>query len=105
MKGFLKSKQESSQNVIGYFWYNLIGRYDNMIKNKKILILGMARSGIAAARLLSKFDNKIILTDNKEQNKEEIEELNRLGINCIVTNNQLDLLDAKLEIKSLKSIN
>jgi len=69
-----------------------------MIKNKKILILGMARSGIAAARLLSKFDNKIILTDSKEQNKEEIEELSGLGINCIITNNQLDLLDESIDV-------
>ena len=38
-----------------------------MFKNKKILILGMARSGYQVAKLLSKYNNEIIITDKKEQ--------------------------------------
>ena len=38
-----------------------------MIKNKKVLILGMARSGLAVARLLSKYNNDITISDIKEQ--------------------------------------
>ena len=38
-----------------------------MYENKKIVILGMARSGYEVARLLSKYNNDIIITDTKEQ--------------------------------------
>ena len=64
-----------------------------MIKNKKILILGMARSGVAIAKLLSKYNNAITITDMKEQSKETIEELESLGINIIITDNQESLIN------------
>ena len=41
-----------------------------MIKNKKVLILGMARSGIAIAKLLAKYNNDITITDLKKQDKQ-----------------------------------
>ena len=31
-----------------------------MFENKKILVLGMARSGVAVAKLLAKYNNEII---------------------------------------------
>ena len=37
-----------------------------MYKNKKIFILGMARSGYEVAKLLSN-DNEVFITDMKEQ--------------------------------------
>ena len=40
-----------------------------MYKNKKILILGMARSGYEAALLLSKYTKEITITDQKEQDQ------------------------------------
>ena len=43
-------------------------------KNKKIFILGMARSGYEVAKLLSS-DNEIFITDMKEQEKDKVEEL------------------------------
>ena len=51
-----------------------------MIENKKILILGMARSGYEVAKLLGKANNTIIITDQKDQNQEQIDELKALGI-------------------------
>ena len=42
-----------------------------MFENKKIFILGMARSGYEAAKLLAKHNNTILITDRKEQ-KEDI---------------------------------
>ena len=41
-----------------------------MYKNKKIFILGMARSGYEVAKLLSS-DNEIFITDMKEQEKDK----------------------------------
>ena len=40
-----------------------------MFQNKKILILGMARSGYEAAKYLSKLDNTVVLNDGKEEKK------------------------------------
>ena len=39
-----------------------------MYENKKIFILGMARSGFEVAKLLAKHNNEITITDMKEQN-------------------------------------
>ena len=44
-----------------------------MYKNKKIFILGMARSGYEVAKLLAG-DNKVFITDMKEQDKEKVNE-------------------------------
>ena len=45
-----------------------------MYKNKKIFILGMARSGYEVAKLLSS-DNEVVITDMKEQDNDKISEL------------------------------
>ena len=56
-----------------------------MFENKKIFILGMARSGYEAAKFLSKYNNKIIVNDgNPNQDIEHVEELKRLGIEVIL---------------------
>lgn len=64
-----------------------------MFKNKKIFILGMARSGYEAAKLLSDYNNEIIVTDGKEQKEELVSELESLGVKVAITNNQVSLLD------------
>ena len=64
-----------------------------MFENKKIFILGMARSGYSAAKLLKKHNNEILITDAKDQNAEQVEELKELGVNFIKTENQAELLD------------
>ena len=64
-----------------------------MFENKKIFILGMARSGYEAAKLLSDYNNKIIVTDGKEQDSSLVSELESLGVKVIITGDQLSLLD------------
>lgn len=68
-----------------------------MFENKKIFILGMARSGYEAAKLLSDYNNKIIVTDGKEQKEELVSELESLGVKVIITSDQLSLLDGSFD--------
>lgn len=69
-----------------------------MYENKKILILGAAKSGIAVAKLLANKNNDIILTDLNELNKDVYEKLCSLGVKIIVTKNQIDLIDSSLDL-------
>ena len=64
-----------------------------MFENKKIFILGMARSGYEAAKVLAKHNNQITITDMKDQDTEHIKELIDLGVNFIKSDNPSDLLD------------
>ncbi len=55
-----------------------------MFENKKIFILGMARSGYEVAKLLIRYNNDILLyDDSKEQEGDHIQELTKLGVNII----------------------
>ena len=69
-----------------------------MFENKKIFILGMARSGYEAAKLLSDYNNEIIVTDGKEQKEELVSELESLGVKVIITSDQLSLLDDSFKL-------
>lgn len=69
-----------------------------MYENKKIFILGMARSGYEAAKLLSKYHNKILITDRARQNEEQVEELLSLGVEVIITDTPEDLLDETYDV-------
>ena len=69
-----------------------------MYENKKILILGAAKSGIAVAKLLANKNNDIILTDLNELNKDIEKELNDLGVKIVVTKNQIDLINSSLDL-------
>lgn len=64
-----------------------------MYDNKKIFILGMARSGYEVAKFLSKHNCKILITDGKEQDIEHVKELENLGVEVIITDKQEELLD------------
>lgn len=64
-----------------------------MMKDKNILILGMARSGISIAKLLAKYNNKIVITDLKEQKEEIVKELEALNIKIIISNHQEELVN------------
>lgn len=67
-----------------------------MFNDKKIFILGMGRSGVSVAKLLSK-NNKILITDMKE-NKDDVSLLKGLGVEVIITDNQADLLDSSFDV-------
>jgi len=64
-----------------------------MFENKKIFIFGMARSGYECAKLLSKYDNEILLIDKNEQDTEKVKELENLNIKVIIGDNPCDYLD------------
>ena len=69
-----------------------------MFKNKKIFILGFARSGYEAAKLLAKRGNEIVLNDMKiEQDKNRMEELEDLGVKIVLGEHPDDLLDESFD--------
>ena len=71
-----------------------------MYDNKKIFILGIARSGFEVAKLLSGYTKEILITDMKEKEEdiEHISELKKLGIDVHITENQADLLDDSFDL-------
>ena len=73
----------------------LIG--DNMYNNKKMFILGMARSGYEVAKLLARYNCDILITDAKEQDANHVDELKKLGIDLIVSSNPEDLLTTEFD--------
>ena len=67
-----------------------------MFENNKIFILGMARSGVAAAKTLLKRNNEVIINDIKEEDKlntNDIKELKELGAKVILGDHPDSLLD------------
>lgn len=65
-----------------------------MFQDKKIFILGLARSGYEAGKLLASLNNKILIYDDKaDQDQSHVEELKRLGINIVFEGQPDDLLD------------
>ncbi len=68
----------------------------NMFENKKILILGFARSGYEAAKFLIQRQNKVLVNDGgtlKEEDQEKKEELSRLGVEFLFGSHPDDLLE------------
>ena len=67
-----------------------------MFKDKKVFILGLARSGYQAAKILINRGNEVILNDGKAEEKldsEQIRELRELGVNLIFGSHPDDILD------------
>ena len=71
-----------------------------MFQNNKILILGLARSGYQAAKLLIKRGNTVYLNDFKDEDKqdqEQVKELRDLGVNLVFGSHPDDLLDSSFD--------
>lgn len=67
-----------------------------MFKDKKVFILGLARSGYQAAKILINRGNEVILNDGKAEeklNSEQIRELRELGVKLIFGSHPDDILD------------
>ena len=67
-----------------------------MFENKKVLILGFARSGSEAARYLINHNNEVIVNDGAAKEKldiDKIEELEKLGVKFVLGEHPDDLLD------------
>mgnify|MGYP004670875913 FL=1 len=69
-----------------------------MYENKKILILGAAKSGIAVAKLLANKNNDITLCDLNDIDEKVKNELESLNIKIIITKNQIDLIDESYDL-------
>ena len=69
-----------------------------MFENKKIFILGMARSGYWAAKILAKRNNTIVLNDaNEKQDESRVKELESLGVKVILGSHPDDILDESFD--------
>lgn len=68
-----------------------------MFEHKKILVLGMARSGYEVAKLLSDYENEITVTDAKEQEASHLLELERKNVLFVLTNTPEELLDESFD--------
>jgi len=69
-----------------------------MFQNNKILILGFAKSGYEAAKLLLKRGNTVYLTDmKKDHDKKQMKELEDLGIHFVLGSHPDDLLDSSFD--------
>ena len=71
-----------------------------MFQNNKILILGMARSGYEAAKLLISRGNEVYLNDAKEEEKmdsSQVKELRDLGVHLVFGSHPDDLLNASFD--------
>ena len=68
-----------------------------MFENKKIFILGMARSGYNVAKLLCK-NNEIVITDKNDQDEDKVRELESLGAKFIKTDNPLEIFDSSFDM-------
>lgn len=71
-----------------------------MFENKKVLILGLARSGFSAALTLYKLNCEIIVNDYNQEDKldsNQINKLKELGITCIFGSHPDDLIDNTID--------
>lgn len=64
-----------------------------MFENKKIFILGMARSGYEAAKVLAKRNNIVIVNDfSTNQDMDKVHELENMGVKVILGSHPDDIL-------------
>lgn len=69
-----------------------------MFENCKIIILGMARSGYEAAKILASRNNEVILNDkNNDQDENHVKELESLGVKVILGSHPIDLIDKSID--------
>ena len=68
----------------------------NELKNKTVLILGAAKTGLASAKFLVNKVKRVLLSDNKEQSfdiQEEIQYLEKLGVEVEFNKNSTEFID------------
>ncbi len=68
-----------------------------MYENKRIFILGMARSGYEVAKLLSS-NNEVFITDMKKQDESQVKELESLGVSFKVSDKPEKMLDDSFDM-------
>ncbi len=72
------------------------------LKDKNVLILGLAVSGVSTAKALDKLGSKVTVTDmkTKEELEEQLAELKGIDINYVLGSNDVNLNDIDLIVKS-----
>lgn len=68
------------------------------LKNSKIFVLGMARSGYEVSKYLSRYNNEIIVTDAKEQDKDKVKELESQGVKVVITDKPANFIDETFDL-------
>lgn len=68
------------------------------LKNSKIFVLGMARSGYEVSKYLSRYNNEIIVTDAKEQDRDKVKELESLGVKVVITDKPANFIDETFDL-------
>ncbi|WP_332632197.1 UDP-N-acetylmuramoyl-L-alanine--D-glutamate ligase [Halalkalibacter flavus] len=72
---------------------------NDLFKGKKILVLGLAKSGEAAARLLHKLGAAVVVNDAKRyEENQQAKELEKLGIKVVCGHHPLSLLEEDLDL-------
>lgn len=73
-----------------------------MLEGKKVLVAGLAISGVASVKALSKLGASIVVTDMKsrEELKDEIEQLEGIGVEYVLGSNDVNLEEIELVLKS-----
>ena len=69
-----------------------------MYQGKKIFVFGMARSGYEVAKLLSHYDNEIVVADAVEQDAEHVAELNDYRVKVEITDDPAKLLNDTFDV-------
>ena len=69
-----------------------------MFENKKILILGFSKSGYEVSKWLSDYHNDILITDCKEQDASQVQELKEKNVRYVQTTKQEELLDDTFDL-------
>lgn len=71
----------------------------NSYQNKNVLVLGLAKSGYQAARLLADLGAKVTVNDAQDlTDNEDVKELEKLGIEVISGGHPADLLDESFDV-------
>ena len=69
-----------------------------MFENKNVVVLGLARSGVAACKFLRKRNCNVTVNDmKKEEKKEVLDELNNLGVKVILGSHPDDLINKDVD--------
>ncbi len=70
---------------------------DYMLENKKILVLGLGKSGIAVIKLLAS-KNNIIASDKKMPSEEILDEFKKLQVEFILSEDATDIIDNNIDL-------
>ena len=60
--------------------------------------MGLASCGYEVAWILASYENDIVFTARKEQDKNKVEELEKLGVHFVIEENQENLIDDRVDI-------